>query len=704
MKLQNLIKEMESASTIESALEILFREIEKTYLLEKAVNFAIKAHEKQIRKSGQPYVTHPILVSAIVAKVSGEEAMVIAGLLHDVVEDTEKTLDDIRNEFGTDVAYLVDGLTKIDHIREKELAPSGSGERLTKSALSFRKMLTASISDLRILVIKLCDRVHNLSTLGALKKEKQIRVSEESLLVYAPIAHRLGISFLKSLIEDFSFQYLFEKDYKKISQHIDTYEDTFQSKLFSFKEKISLMLLQNEFLESEYRISSRIKHKYSIYRKMQRKGVNIDEVLDLLAIRIIVKEPIDVYRVLGIIHQNFKPLPFRFKDYVASPKDNGYQTLHTTVFDKNSIFEVQIRTFEMDRTAEYGFAAHWKYKEPQHGIKTEWLQKLDNTQHMNIGDYCDIIRDDLLTDEIIVYSREFDTFTLPQGSVVLDFAYKLHSEIGNQAKYAYVNKKKVSLLTELHSGDIVRIVTAKQDIPRCSWIDSVKTHYAKKEIKNLCGQRKREIDLQTGFNIIKTILAVSPKELHKNNESVLEEFQKVPQNIHSLRKVLSSFDETIPLKTFQFKSLKILSNKNISGIRFDYCCHPHIGDDVVGVLKEDNKVYVHHKMCSQINEVLDDNLEMVYLEWENDKRYRYDLIVSVSNHRGALADFLQYLVKLDIDLLSISTQRDSAVSDHTLYFELEIETDEKNGDEIKKELQYKVKVIKLSSSSDNYKN
>jgi guanosine-3',5'-bis(diphosphate) 3'-pyrophosphohydrolase len=696
------MREIATAKTIEKASEILFREIEKTPLLEMVIRFAVKAHQTQFRKSGEPYVTHPILVGAIVARVSGEEEMVIAGILHDVVEDTEYTLDDIRSHFGDEVAYLVDGLTKIDHIREKELVSSKSHEKLTKSALSFRKMLTASISDLRILVIKLCDRVHNLSTLDALKKEKQQRISEESLLVYAPIAHRLGIAFLKTFIEDVSFKYLFEKDHEKISNHIDKYRDTFKAKLFAFTEKVSLLLIKNDFIESDFKINSRIKHKYSIYRKMQRKGVNIDEVLDLLAIRILVPTVLDAYKVLGIIHLNFKLIPFRFKDYISAPKDNGYQTIHTTVFDKNRIFEVQIRTFAMDRTAEYGLAAHWKYKEPQEAIKTEWLQKLDSQKDSDLGDYCDIVRNDLFSDEMIIYSKEFDTFSLPQGSVVLDFAYKLHSEIGNCAKYGYINKKKVSLLTELKGGDLVQIITAEEEIPRCSWIDSVKTSHAKKEMRNLCSHRKRDINSQTGFNIIRTILETSPKDMSQRFKD-FDDFPKIATNGNSLRKFIEKIPEEIPLKTYQFKTLKVISNKNILGVNFDYCCHPHTGDEVVGVLDEDGKVYIHHKMCSQISEVLDDELNMVYIEWNDDKRYKYNLIVSVSNHRGALADFLQYLVKLNIDVLQISTQRDSVGRDHTLYFDLEIETNQKLSEELRRELEYKVKVIKLSLTSDNYK-
>jgi guanosine-3',5'-bis(diphosphate) 3'-pyrophosphohydrolase len=713
---KNLIKEIERVQSVAEAKELLFEQIDNLSL-DRAVEFAMEAHEGQFRKSGEPYIVHPILVGTLVAKVSGDETMVIAGILHDVVEDTEKTVEEIRDIFGDDVAYLVDGLTKIESIREKELISSNSSEKLSKSAFSFRKMLTASISDLRILVIKLCDRVHNLSTLDALREEKQLRIAEESLLVYAPIAHRLGISFLKSLIEDYSFKYLFKDDFNKISQYMDRSEASLKSKLFQFKEMITKELLRNDFLEKDFHITHRIKHKYSIYRKMQRKGINIDEVLDLLALRIVVNTPLDVYKVLGIIHLNFRPLAFRFKDYIASPKDNGYQTLHTTVFDKSAIFEVQIRTFAMDRTAEYGLAAHWKYKEPQDTIKTEWLNKLDNKE-IEIGDYCDIVRSDLFTEEITVYSPSFESFTLPRGSVVLDFAYLIHSDLGHTAKFAYIDRTKVSLLSELKSGDVIVMVTGEDKIPRCSWIDSVKTHHAKKEMKGLCKQRKREIDLQAGFNILRTLFGGNRENIEAILKDISEEssISKLPTNESLFRKVVGEYMRKVEnsslfslftkkhfsLKSYRFKSLKIISNKSIAGTRFDYCCHPNMGDEILGVLQE-NKVYIHHKLCSQVGKRLDDNLEMVYVEWEKDQTYRYNMIVSLSNHRGALAEFLQYLAKINIDLLRISTERDSIASDYTLYFELDIETREKRIENIRKDLEYKVKIIQLSSTKDSYK-
>jgi GTP pyrophosphokinase len=303
--------------------------------------------------------------------------MVIAALLHDVVEDTHIGIDQIEQDYGSDVAHLVEGLTKIDTIRDAQLIPSNSDEKLVVSALSFRKMLVASIEDVRVLVVKLCDRLHNMLTLSALTPAKQHRIAEETLVVYAPIDSRLGISFLKNLLEDLSFQYLFNEEKQAIDMYMEENFRSINARLSDFCEKLTKMLLENGFNEDDFEILSRVKHHYSIYLKMQRKGISIDEILDLLAVRILVKKPIDCYRVLGLVHLNFQPLSSRFKDYIAIPKENGYQTLHTSVFDSTAIFEVQIRTYEMHKTAELGVAAHWKYKSGGNNpISLDWLHNL----------------------------------------------------------------------------------------------------------------------------------------------------------------------------------------------------------------------------------------------------------------------------------------------------------------------------------------
>ena len=329
----------------------------------------------------------------------------IAAILHDVVEDTPYTIEDLEREFGYDVVHLVEGLTKIVEIRDEELIPSGSDERLINSALSFRKMLIASIKDVRVLVIKLCDRLHNMLTLDALSAEKQRRIAEETLVVYAPIAHRLGISRLKNHLEDLSFCYIYPDDYKEIDTYIKSNAQNLKFKLNAFIQNVKETMVKDGFKEEEFDIIGRVKHYYSIYLKMHRKGVSIEEVLDLLAIRIIVNKPIDCYRVLGLMHLKFTPLVSRFKDYIAVPKENGYKTIHTTLFDEEGIVEAQIRTKEMHRLAEYGVAAHWKYKGGDNSVNLEWLESL-HYQNESIEEFYELAKSDLFSEDITVFSLQ----------------------------------------------------------------------------------------------------------------------------------------------------------------------------------------------------------------------------------------------------------------------------------------------------------
>ncbi|MEJ5167887.1 MAG: RelA/SpoT family protein, partial [Arcobacteraceae bacterium] len=533
--MNNLCQELQQINTIEGAKKALASSIEITPQIEKAINFCIASHEGQTRKSGEPYAVHPLLVATITAYFSNDEAMVTAALLHDVVEDTACTLEEIEESYGVDVSKIVDGLTKIVEIREHELTSSTSHEKLMSSALSFRKMLIASIEDVRVLVIKLCDRLHNMLTLSALKKEKQIRIAEETLVVYAPIAHRLGISTLKNYLEDLAFMYIYPEEYKAIDEHLQAYQSKMHLKLNDFVSTTKSLLEYHGFNSDSLKIFSRIKHHYSIYLKMQRKGVTIDEILDLLAIRILVDTPIECYDVLGHIHMKYKPLIARFKDYISTPKENGYQTIHTTVFYDSSIYEVQIRTFDMNKVAEYGVAAHWIYKSglKAHTPNLKWLHSLE-FENENVEEFYSDAKQDLYSEEIVVYSPKGNTFVLPRGSTALDFAYHVHTDVGNNAVESFVNNIKVPLLTELKSSDIVSIKTTDHQIPRCSWIDMVKTTRAKKAIKILCGTRLKELDEVSGKNIINTIFSrYKPNIL--NDLSLQVKYHKVPHILDYLK-------------------------------------------------------------------------------------------------------------------------------------------------------------------------
>ncbi|MEA3228385.1 MAG: RelA/SpoT family protein [Campylobacterota bacterium] len=701
------IEKVKHLKDVDSASSYLFSQIKPSDILNKALTYSIKAHKYQFRKSGEPYVTHPILVASIVASITNDESMAIAALLHDVVEDTPATIEDVLSLFGTDVAHLVEGLTKIDTLRDAELIPSSSDEKLVVSALSFRKMLLASIADVRVLVVKLCDRLHNMLTLNAVPEHKQIRISEETLVVYAPIAHRLGISFLKNMLEDLSFKYLFKEDKRHIDEYLDTNYHEIEMKMVDFKESIENLLVKNGFCEDDFEILSRVKHRYSIYLKMQRKGVTIDEVLDLLAIRILTTDAVKCYNILGLIHLHFKPLSSRFKDYIAVAKDNGYQTIHTTVFYKTAILEVQIRTYDMHKTAELGIAAHWKYKSGGNSIKLDWLNNLQY-QNESIEDFYELIKNDLYSEDISIFSPTGDPFTLPRGAVVLDFAYAVHSEVGNKAFSALVNKEKVSLLSELKNGDIVKIVMSDKVITRCSWIDAVKTSRATTNMRFNCNARIREINTNSAINIVATAMNVDILTMQEwfslnrcDSQSV------IPCDIEHFKNAIYKYNNDIEsnnklkLDITTLSGLEIFSADSIDDIVFDYCCHPKSGDEIVGFL-EDNKVHVHHKMCDHALKKIAQHSKMVFVRWEKKKIYKYNLIASMQNEKGALANFLTYLAKLDIDINSIELGKEK--SNYIKYCEIDFESRVSDINILRTKIEQKIKVIHLVPTDDAYRN
>ena len=387
-----IFTQVQGLKTFSQAKELLASLCEITPNIQRAIVCAQESHEGQFRQGGEPYIVHPLCVACLVAFYGGDEAMVCAALLHDVVEDTDIDLKSVEVDFGESVAQLVDGLTKIDEIQAEELGEKATNQRLAVAALTFRKMLIAAVNDPRVLVIKICDRLHNMLTLGAVKVEKQQRKAKETLVVYAPIAHRLGISSIKNELEDKSFLYIFPQEYQKIQDFLKNNNQPLFLQLNEFENKIQQLLLQNGFDETQFVLESRIKRPYSIYLKMQRKGVGIDEILDLLAVRILVKTTIECYKILGLVHLAFKPIISRFKDYIALPKENAYQTIHTTIFDKSRVFEVQIRTFDMHKNAEFGVAAHWKYKSD--GVITQILSgyKTSNTKTTILKSFTSLLK------------------------------------------------------------------------------------------------------------------------------------------------------------------------------------------------------------------------------------------------------------------------------------------------------------------------
>lgn len=703
--------------TVEEAKALLWNEIPSPApeTLE-ALALSLDAHEGQTRKSGEPYIVHPILVAAITAKISNDETMVQAALLHDVVEDTSFTIEELAVLFGDDVAHMVEGLTKIVEIRDGELVASGSDERLINSALSFRKMLVASIKDVRVLVIKLCDRLHNMLTLEALHREKQKRIAEETLVVYAPIAHRLGISRLKNHLEDLSFKYIYPDDYAQIDEYIQSNVQNLQFKLNTFIQKVKRAMVQNGFDEDEFEILGRVKHYYSIYMKIHRKGVGIEEVLDLLAIRIIVHEPIECYKVLGLMHLGFTPLISRFKDYIAVPKENGYKTIHTTLFSEDGILEAQIRTQEMHQLAEYGVAAHWKYKGGSNSVNLNWLESL-HYQNDSIEEFYELAKSDLFSEDITVFSPKGDYYTLPKGSTALDFAYAIHSEVGSNAIDALVNKHNVSLLTILKNGDIVKIVKDDKPHLHCSWLDTVKTSKAKDGIRSACRARIKETDTLSAYNILATLFKQKSEDVQTLIEKLdlQDTLYKLPLKLDYFKEVIHQVAEYMGAKEVRFwellkkgykqpKSkeldhLHFFTNKTLDGVEFDYCCHPKVGDQIVAFYKG-SKAIIHHKLCKHAYAKILEHEEMLYVSWSGSKLSRYRLTISLQNKKGILADLLAKLSELNLNILSIELGIRN--SEQAEFCQIEVESTESKKQKLEERILQTFKLIEIISLDDAY--
>ncbi|MGI0439547.1 RelA/SpoT family protein [Helicobacter himalayensis] len=719
----NFFSQIAAIDSVEYAITNLQTLTKITPNIQKAIDKAIFYHQGQFRKSGIPYVVHPICVACIVAFYGGDEVMLCAALLHDAVEDTQCSLEDVRDEFGWDCAHLVDALTKIVEIRKEEFESSknpskDSDIKLVASALSFRKMLLASIKDIRAFVIKICDRMHNMLTLDALPHHKQIRISEETLVVYAPIAHRLGISSLKAELEERSFYYLFPKEYEKIENYIKENHQTISLKLNSFIDSIRHLLLSNGYNEKDFSIEHRIKRHYSIYLKMQRKGVEIDEILDLLAVRIILKEPLDCYKVLGILHLNLKPVVSRLKDYIAIPKENGYQTIHTTIFDKSSIFEVQIRTIDMHKSAQYGIAAHWKYKSGGREPDLSWVNNLQY-QNNSIEEFYELAKNDLYKEDIIVFSPKGDTYSLPLGAVVLDFAYAIHTDVGSRAKSAFVNHQKASLLQPLKNSDIVRIITAEQDEevkPKCSYIDALKTSKAKNHLKLQCQQRIKEIDKKSAINILATMFEKTSQQVedYLKRENLDSEVYKIMRDRSFFRNVKNYIKEFYESQKgflnifkpnrFKVRQIKLdnivaFSNFSISEAIFDYCCHPKYGDEILGI-KNGAKIAIHHKLCNRANAEIDKGAQMVFVQWLENQKYNYKILVALEDKKGAIAELSLLIKKYNYRIVRLNYDRMG--STFSTLCEVCIESDTSNTKPLKDALEQNYSIVEFSALKDAY--
>lgn len=451
-------------------------------LIEKAYLFAEKAHSGQKRNSGEPYFTHVFETAKTLAKLGMDATTIVAGLLHDVLEDTKTTEEELKKEFGDNIVFLVNGVTKLGTLRYQ------GHERHVES---LRKFFIAITNDLRVVVIKFADRLHNLHTLQFLREDKRKRIALESLDVYAPLANRLGMGKLKGEIEDAAFPYVYPEEYKKIEEMLSEKKDLHQKYLEEVRKELNKALHENKIKISE--ISYRVKHKYSLWKKLQKKDMDIEKIYDIVALRVIVENIEDCYRVLGIIHSIWRPLPGMIKDYIAVPKPNGYRSIHTTVFTgSGGIAEIQIRTEEMHEEADYGIAAHFSYKEKEWNKdfnekdQFRWMQELKNLNYNpdKPKKFLENLKTDFFNDRIFIFTPKGDVIDLPEDSSPIDFAYSIHSDIGNHIFSAKVNKKIAPILSKLKNGDIVEIITKKDSHPSSKWLDYSKTSMAKKNIRS----------------------------------------------------------------------------------------------------------------------------------------------------------------------------------------------------------------------------
>ena len=672
--------------------------------IEKAIYFATYAHKDQIRKSGEAYIVHPIQVAGILAQLKLDPDTIATGFLHDVVEDTGFSIDDIEYEFGKDVAFLVEGVTKLGKIKYKSHAE--------QQAENHRKMLLAMANDLRVIMVKLADRLHNLRTLKFHKPEKQRMIAEETLEIYAPLAHRLGMNKIKWELEDTSLRYLNPQQYYRIVHLMNSKRDEREEYINTTIENIKEA---TKDLDIEAVIYGRPKHIYSIYRKMKDQKKQFSEIYDLLAIRVLVDSIKDCYAVLGAIHTKWKPMPGRFKDYIAIPKANMYQSIHTTVIGPGGRpVEIQIRTFEMHRVAEYGVAAHWAYKEGNKEKVTndplqkqlDWFKDLIELQNetKDAKDFMNSVKEDIFGDKVYVFTPKGDVSELPLGSGPLDFAYNIHTEVGNKTVGAKVNNKIVPLNYQLKTGDIVEVLTSANSFgPSRDWINLVFTSRAKNKIKRFFKLQDRDENIlkgrellekqitELGFNFKDFMTKQGMKDIATRFNFGTEEdllaaigfgeisyqtvankmTDKARREIEDQKVVETAFEKTTPQgqkKESQKMKIRHEGGVVIEGvdnllIRLSRCCNPVPGDDIVGYITKGRGISVHRKDCPNVQVPENEQSRLIEVDWEDtantSQQYDTELVVEGYNRNGLLNEVLNVINSTTKSLNSVNGKVDA---------------------------------------------
>lgn len=571
----------------------------------KAYKFSKEAHKNQKRISGEPYISHPLNVAKIVSELGLDEVSIIAALLHDVVEDTEQNLSEIDKVFGEEIKILVEGLTKIQHGENK----------VNKNIEALRKILLASAKDIRILIIKLCDRLHNMKTLNELPEEKRIRISKETLLIYAPIAQKVGIYSLKWELEDTSFKYINPEMYQFIKFKLKLKREEREEIVKKAVEEIKDFLTINGFTK-DLIVLGRPKNFYSIYKKIKNKAKSFEDIHDLYAIRIITKSVGDCYSILGFLHENFQAFPNRLKDYIATPKNNGYQSIHTVIYSRSikTPVEIQIRTEEMNKLAEFGVAAHWKYKNLKEDKKFEkkiaWLREVLQweKEHKDDQEFLNLLKFDFFEDEIFVFTPKNDLFTLPEDATVLDFAYAVHTEIGNHAQKAKVNGLNCNIDKILKSGDIVEIQTNKNIKPSEKWLKIIKTSKARLKIKDALNLK------------------------HKKNPTVNNQKEEIP--FETLKDKIQLLDD--------FKK-----------IRNAGCCNIEYGDQIVGIIPNKKEIVIHNASCENAKYTLS---KKIPLKWLKETNKDTTLEIILKDRFGILIDMLNIFSEFNLNISQLNSQ------------------------------------------------
>jgi GTP pyrophosphokinase len=640
--------------------------------IQDAFNYAYELHKGQYRKSGEEYIVHPLDVAIILADLKTDPTTIMAGLLHDVIEDTTATFDEIEKRFGGEVALLIEGVTKLGQYKFNEL--DREKVKIAAQASNYQKMLLAMAKDIRVIIVKLADRLNNIRTLSSLPEVKQLRIARETMDIYAPLAHRLGMYVIKAELEDTSFKYIQRDIYRRIAQLISDTKNNREQDLGIMRTNIEYLLTENNVTCN---VKGRIKNIYSVHKKMVDRNKDFEDIFDLLALRIMVDSIEDCYRTIGIIHSKWTPIPNRFKDYIAMPKPNLYQSLHTSVIANGKVYEIQIRTSEMDQIAEYGVAAHWAYKEntSERKMTDEVMEKLTwfgnlvkfTKENGNEGDVVDYLREDIFQSNVYVFTPNGDIIDLPKGSTPLDFAFRIHTQVGIKTVGAIVNGKIVPLEYELKTGDIVNMKTSVNSFgPNDNWLKIVKTSNAKSKIKNHLNKQRRGVLIEMGRDDFSRELQKRDVDIELNDNKISSLFGKKGANsiddlyyeigkntispasaINALVDKVEYTEEDLIQKINQSVYLDRKSESNVivegldnPSIKLSNCCSPIPGDKITGYISKGTGIAVHRTKCNNLQSL--DKNRYIEVFWGNDssKSYNVNLRIIVSNKDNVLAEVI----------------------------------------------------------------